>query len=132
MDDRLGKLSGFSYTLDDGSSLCADMPVVIQQDSDGTDIVRPLLSNSQVLDLAGVVRNLIKPENMTNETREVLSQKNEALIRDNAKLRKECDNLRRWNKHLEQKLLGFVELAFRKLGADGLPNPRAEESNGSR
>ena len=132
MEDRYGKMSNQAITMDVGGGLeYMEVPVVVEKDSDGTDVARTLLSNGQIRDLAEIVSNRIKPENMDTETREVLRLKVDSLINENGKLRKDCDNLRRWNKHLEQKLLNFVELAFKQMGgAAGPTHPGDEAADG--
>jgi FtsZ-binding cell division protein ZapB len=64
------------------------------------------------------------------EALEVVSEKNDSLLREVQTLRKENKELRRWNKHLEGKLLEFVDLAFDKLREDAVASKHPTKQRG--
>jgi len=116
---------GFCYesgTLNDGTAASGNLQIEAVENPPGSGTWQFYAKSSvkQDLEIDATIRKYVeaytsKEETLPGAIQEVTMKKIKSLEAECGALRRENKDLRRWNKHLEEKLLGFVSLAFEKL-----------------
>ena len=113
-----------SATLDDGTTVSGQLQIEAVEMPPGSGnwelYAKPSLNECLKIEETAqrIARRIVgegTEETLPGAIKEVTMKKIKSLETECATLRRENKDLRRWNKHLEEKLLGFVSLAFEKL-----------------